>query len=113
MAKIDNLFSQEDQILIFRIFQGALTNVVKHAQATHLSVIIRKQEGKVSFVVEDDGNGFDMKQVLACDVTERGLGLAAMEERARMLGGSFEIWSQEKAGTRITITVPVDDGGSR
>jgi PAS domain S-box-containing protein len=113
MAKIDSFFSQEEQILIFRIFQESLTNIVKHAQANHLSIIIRQQEGKVSFVVEDDGNGFDVNLIRASDVTEKGLGLAAMEERTHMLGGSLNIWSQEKEGTRITITIPVEEEKNR
>jgi signal transduction histidine kinase len=59
-------------------------------------------------VVEDNGNGFDAEYVRAQASTEKGLGLAAMDERVRMLGGSLEIWSEKGTGTRITFTVPVE-----
>jgi PAS domain S-box-containing protein len=114
MEDINNLFSQEAQIIIYRIFQESLTNIGKHAQATCISVAIKKQDGRVSFVVKDDGKGFDVEQVQGRDCTERGLGLAAMDERAHMLGGFFYIWSQEGKGTKITFTIPVDNKeGSR
>jgi signal transduction histidine kinase len=114
MEDINNLFSREAQIIIYRIFQESLTNIGKHAQATCVSVVIKKRGGKVSFIVKDDGKGFDVEQIQGRDFTERGLGLAAMDERACMLGGFFYIWSQEGKGTEITFTIPVDNkGGSR
>jgi len=103
-----DLFSKEEEIIIFRIFQEALTNIGKHAQATHVSVIIKLQDGEISFVVEDNGKGFNVEQVFSREATERGMGLATMEERARMVGGSLDIWSQEGTGTRITFSIPMN-----
>jgi len=111
MDDINDLSSLEAQITIYRIFQESFTNIVKHAQATRVSVAIRKQDGSVSFLVEDNGKGFDVEQAVGRDSTEKGLGLAAMDERARMLGGFLDIWSQEGKGTRITFTIPMDKGG--
>jgi PAS domain S-box-containing protein len=108
---INNLFSREAQIIIYRIFQESLTNIGKHAQATCVSVVIKKRGGNVSFIVKDDGKGFDVEQVQGRDSTEKGLGLAAMDERARMLGGFFYIRSQDGKGTEITFTIPVDNKG--
>jgi len=110
MTDLDNLFSQEGQITVYRIIQECLTNVAKHAQATYVSIVIRKQDGRVFFRVKDDGKGFDVKEVFGKDPGKKGLGLAAMYERARMLGGSLDIWSQEGAGTKITFTVSLGDG---
>jgi len=107
MGDIKHLFSQEAQIIIYRVFQEALANTGKHANATHVSIVIEKKDGRVSFAVEDNGNGFDVEYVRAQASTEKGLGLAAMDERVRMLGGSLDIWSEEGTGTRITFTVPV------
>jgi len=98
---------------VYRIVQECLTNVAKHAQATHVSVTIRKQDDLFFFRVEDNGKGFDVKEVLGKDPRTKGLGLAAMYERTRMLKGSLDIWSQEGAGTKITFTVPLDDGGHK
>jgi signal transduction histidine kinase len=104
---IKGFFSEDAQLIIFRIFQESFSNIAKHAQATRVSVIIKKQEGSVVFQVEDNGRGFDHQKAINGNFTERGLGLTAMHERARMLGGSFNIWSQEGRGTKITIIVPI------
>jgi PAS domain S-box-containing protein len=105
---INNLFSQESQIIIYRIFQEALTNVGKHSQAKHVSVFSNNLKDSVCFVVEDDGKGFDMNQLLLENPNKKSLGLAAMHERARMLGASFNILSQIGRGTQIKLTVPVN-----
>ncbi len=110
MSDIDNLFSHDAQIVIYRIFQEAFSNIVKHATATHVSVVIKKRENRVDFLVEDDGRGFDMKRIEARTPTERSLGLVAMDERARMLGGGLEICSQEGEGSRLNLSIPVDEG---
>ena len=113
MTELEDLFTREKQITVYRIVQECLTNVAKHAQATHVSVTIRKQDDLFFFRVEDNGKGFDVKKVLGKDPRTKGLGLAAMYERTRMLKGSLDIWSQEGAGTKITFTVPLDDGGHK
>ena len=113
MEDIKDLFSQEAQIIIYRVFQEALSNTGKHAHATHATIVIEKKDGSVWFVLEDNGNGFDLEYVSARASTEKGLGLAAMDERVRMLGGSLDIWSEEGTGTRITFTVPMEEGGNR
>ena len=113
MTEVDGLFSPESKITVYRIVQECLTNIAKHAQATHVSIEIGKQDDRVLFSVEDNGKGFDVKEAYSQDPGKKGLGLSAMYERARMLGGSLDIWSQEGTGTRITFTVPLDEGGNR
>lgn len=113
MIEMDNLFSREGQITVYRIVQECLTNIAKHAQATHVSIVIKKNDGQILFSVEDDGKGFDVKEVLGKDPGKKGLGLAAMYERTRILGGSLDIWGQKGRGARITFTVPVDEGGNQ
>jgi PAS domain S-box-containing protein len=104
---INGFFSEEAQLNIFRILQESFSNIAKHAQATRVSVIVKRQDGSVAFQVEDNGRGLDHQKAINGNVTERGLGLTAMDERARMLGGSFNIWSQEGRGTKIIIIVPI------
>jgi signal transduction histidine kinase len=58
--------------------------------------------------VQDNGKGFNVKQLLTQKASQRGIGIAAMQERVRMLGGSLDIWSQEGSGTRITYDIPSD-----
>jgi len=111
ITDIDRFISQERQLIIYRIFQEALTNIRRHAQATHISVAIKKEKDSLSLLVEDDGKGFDVKQAMIRDFDERGLGLAAMEERVRMLGGFLDIWSEVGRGTKISFTIPISKEG--
>ena len=113
MTEVDGLFSHEGRITVYRIVQECLTNIAKHAQAAHVSIAISKQDGEVLFSVEDDGKGFDVKETFGRDPTKKGLGLSAMYERARILGGALDIWSEKGTGTRITFKVPLDERGNR
>jgi PAS domain S-box-containing protein len=113
MTEMDDLFSHEGRITVYRIVQECLTNIAKHAQATQVSIAISKQDGGILFSVEDDGKGFDVKEAFGRDPTKKGLGLSAMYERGRILGGSLDIWSEKGTGTRITFKVPLDERGTR
>ena len=106
LPDIDSLFPQDAQTSIYRILQEALTNLVKHSGAGSASVNIRKEAKSVSFSIEDDGKGFDMTKIKSQDAAERGLGLASMEERVSMLGGSLALWSEQGKGTRISFSIP-------
>ncbi len=104
---IDDLFLQDSKIIIYRILQEALSNVGRHAQAKNVSIVIRKGDEEVFFHINDDGKGFDMKRAFRKEAGEKGWGLALMDERIRMLGGTLDVSSQEGKGTQITLTVPV------
>lgn len=106
LADLDDLFSPAAQILIYRVIQECLTNTAKHAHASRISLRVHRHEGFVTFEIEDDGRGFDAAKVAAAASMERGLGLAAMEERVRMLGGVLSIDSGEQGGTKISFEVP-------
>ena len=107
---LDQLFPAEGQIIIYRIFQECLTNISKHADATEVFIAVKEYDGLISLMIEDNGAGFDPAVVLARRASGRGLGLAALDERARMLGGTLEIRSQPGAGTMMTCIIPVDQG---
>ncbi len=106
---VDHLFDQEARINIYRIFQETLTNIGKYAQADWVEVAIKKDPEQVFFQIADNGRGFNLTEVLARDTDNRGLGLTAMDERVRMLGGALRIWSQEGAGTRISFNIPIPE----
>ncbi len=103
---IQALFSPEKQLIIYRIFQESLNNIAKHAHATEVSVALKREPGGLSFRLEDNGKGFDVQKVLISDSKNRGMGLAALEERVQMMGGSLKIWSQMEIGTRISFFIP-------
>jgi signal transduction histidine kinase len=106
MVNIDHLFSQETQTNLYRIFQEALTNIVKHARAGHVSFAVKKEEkGSVFFLIKDNGKGFDVNEAVSGNIAERGMGLTAMNERAYMMGAILDIQSRPGEGTRITLEI--------
>ena len=104
---IDALFSYDQQIIIYRILQEALHNVHKHARARSVALTVRRSTRDVQIEVRDDGRGFDIDHAMNRYVAERGLGLAALEERSHMLGGQLTITSQKKRGTCVALTIPM------
>jgi len=90
---------------LYRVVQEAVTNVVRHAAATRVDVLIERRDGHVVAMVEDDGKGFVH---VAAGSTER-LGLLGIRERAEALGGTLTIESSPGEGTTIAVEVPCDD----
>jgi signal transduction histidine kinase len=95
---------------LYRIAQEALTNVVRHAEAHAVSVLLDRRDGRATLVVEDDGKGFDAEDVRRRGSTNRKLGLLGMEERASLVGGSITIESRAGGGTAVFVEVPADGG---
>ena len=91
-------------LAIYRIFQEALTNIVKHSQAENIKIIIQKKGDDVFFSIEDDGIGFVIHEARA----ENTYGLMNMKERAIFCGGDLKIESWLKKGTRIDLVVPFE-----
>ncbi|RJR40180.1 MAG: hypothetical protein C4567_11015 [Deltaproteobacteria bacterium] len=102
---IDRLFSKIKQVNIFRIFQESLTNIARHAQASQITVIVKRNEDRVVFSIEDNGQGFHLREAGG---RETGIGLTAMQERARLAGGFLHIRSRSGGGTRISFNIPID-----
>ncbi|MBP1610721.1 MAG: sensor signal transduction histidine kinase [Acidobacteria bacterium] len=110
---INELFPKDTQITLFRIFQEALTNIGRHAQAQNVTLSMQIKGRLVHFMIRDDGVGFDPEQLQRTNTQGRGIGLAIMKERAGMLGGSFKLHSEAGKGTCITISIPSRDSGVR
>jgi PAS domain S-box-containing protein len=106
MIDIDAMFNSKEQIIIYRIFQEALNNIRKHALAQHVRVSITRDNENVCIAIEDNGQGFDLDEVWNRHVAQRGLGIASLEERTRMLGGIFDLTTKVDEGTRLTLTIP-------
>jgi len=92
----------EVETALYRIVQEALANIVKHAEATRVSILLTRKESSVAAVVEDDGKGFDKRET-GDDV----LGLVGMRERVGLVGGRLVIESAKGSGTTIAAEVPV------
>jgi signal transduction histidine kinase len=112
ISQIDHLLPQPDQIAVYRIIQESLTNAGKHSGAKNVSVSIRRQNGTIVIVVEDDGKGFAAQSASMHDPSEKGMGLVTMDERVRMLGGTSHLWSRQGKGTRVMFTIPTGNGCS-
>src|SRR5262245_58353830 len=107
MVDVDPLVAPDAQVVLYRIVQEALTNAAKHAHATEVSVRADRQGERLFLVVEDNGEGFDVRAAMTKEASARGLGLATMHERARMIGGALNVWSERGKGTRIVFDVPI------
>ncbi len=94
----------EVRTAIFRIVQEALTNILKHAQASTASVKVIYRPDSVYVCVDDKGQGFD--QTLLEKTTRPSWGVMGMRERVSLLGGEFYIFSQPGWGTRVEIEIP-------
>ncbi|HGY57163.1 MAG TPA: hypothetical protein ENK44_15755 [Caldithrix abyssi] len=107
LDEVEKFFDKEKQIHFYRIIQEALNNIVKHARADKVEIKIEKKRKYLYTIVRDNGKGFDIKKVKAANHSKIGLGLANMQERARLIGGKFHISSNPKEGTRIELKMPL------
>ena len=103
---IQNAFSPEEELSIYRMFQESLNNIAKHAQADQIGITVKINQNQLNFQVEDNGRGFDA-QHLADGEERQGMGLASLNERVRMLGGAFKIWSRPGRGTKLSFVIPL------
>jgi len=93
------LLPPEVKIVIYRIAQEALNNIVKHANASQVWVSVRCKDGQIELSIRDDGRGFDQD-----NVSPDNLGLGIMRERAERIGASVEVISEVGLGTQVTFT---------
>jgi signal transduction histidine kinase len=98
----DKRLPSDVETVLYRIVQEALTNVVKHAQAEHVSIVLQRKGDGVTAVIEDDGRGFAGNQK-----EDGGLGLVGMKERVELVNGRLKIESAVGAGTTLVVEVPV------
>ncbi len=103
----------EIETALFRSFQEALSNIVRHAGARHVRVSLVAPDGVFEGEIDDDGRGFDMEEAQRLTDGPRGLGLLGMQERIGQLGGTLQISSRPGQGTRLRFRVPLpeDDHG--
>jgi len=97
---------------IFRVVQEAVTNIVRHSQATTARIHLERSNGLVSLLVEDDGQGFDPAKVLHSPDRALAIGLLGMEERISILGGRLSVESHSGQGTRVRAEIPLEQAGS-
>jgi len=99
----DRQFERQLSTSVFRIYQEALTNVVRHARATRVESLFQRTSTNLILTVQDNGQGFNDKEVKS----KGTLGLIGMRERAGMAGAELDITSKKGTGTIITLKIPV------
>jgi PAS domain S-box-containing protein len=95
---------------LYRVVLEVLSNVLKHARARHVSVLLERRDNHAVAIVEDDGAGFDTEAALARPPAGR-LGLLSMRERLALVGGTLEVESAPGAGTTVFARVPLPAAG--
>lgn len=101
------------KITIFRIIQESLNNIIKHAQASHVNIHLSYESRNVRIDIRDNGIGFDLDQAEQNRTSRPSLGLAGMEERAALVGGSLSIQSRPGYGTEVEALIPYRHNGSK
>jgi signal transduction histidine kinase len=96
----EDLVPDNKKLMLFRIVQEQLNNIVKHAAARRVNIMLRNDKPFLHLEIRDDGKGFDPKSV------KKGLGLTNMRNRAELFGGEVKIVSSEGKGCTLTVKVP-------
>lgn len=108
---LEGELDEDRQLVLYRIVQEALTNVIRHADARRARVVLTRRGGEVTAEVIDDGRGFEWPESL--HRLDGGLGLLGMQERAHAVGGEVEIESEPGSGTRVRARVPMTSEEAR
>jgi signal transduction histidine kinase len=95
--------SEEQSTAVFRIYQEALTNVLRHARATRVDIRIEKVDGYFALSIRDNGKGISHSERSA----QKSLGILGMRERAHLIGGEVSITGAEGQGAVVTVRVPI------
>jgi signal transduction histidine kinase len=96
------------RVMLYRAVRELCTNVIKHSKANKAKISVRSKNNDVEIIVEDNGIGINMERRTSDSSERGGLGLFGIRERLNHFGASMNIESDAAAGTRITITVPLD-----
>jgi signal transduction histidine kinase len=94
----------ETSICLFRVLQEALHNAAKYSGVKRIEVQMAEKSGEIHLIVSDAGKGFDIEAAKR----KSGLGLASMQERVRLVGGTMVIDSKPSAGTAIHVRIPLE-----
>jgi PAS domain S-box-containing protein len=95
--------SGEQSTAIFRIFQEALTNILRHAQATRVNIQMKEDGGEFTLTISDNGRGIQDEE----KSSQRTLGLLGMRERAHLVGGKIDVTGVAGQGTVVTVRIPI------
>jgi signal transduction histidine kinase/ligand-binding sensor domain-containing protein len=104
IENLDDAFTKEAEINLYRVVQESVNNIVKHAHATTASVTVRRQRQRLLVTIADDGRGF-VATAPSGDPRQGGFGLLSISERVHLLGGTVRVESAAGRGTTVTIDI--------
>jgi two-component system, NarL family, sensor kinase len=106
---IYNYFDEKKEIFIFRILQEAINNIIRHAKARSVKIVLECSQDAISMMVKDDGNGFNMEKfIVNGKLSKSSGGIGHMNARAMLIDADFFIESEPGKGTLVRITVPIN-----
>ena len=97
----------DKRIVVFRLLQECLTNIVKHAHASRVVVTVKKAGSNLTLQINDDGQGFSVDRKSHDGGRRGGMGILGMRERMGLVGGEFQIDSSPRKGTTVTARIPL------
>ena len=111
LGEFEQRLAPDIETALYRVLQEALTNIARHAQATHVHLRLHATPSEVVAYVEDDGVGFDVASIMDHEHQYGGAGLLGMRERITLLGGALTFVSEPGAGTQLYIAIPREETG--
>ncbi len=106
-CELERTIPSDIELVLYRIIQEGLTNVIRHAHADQVVVELKTQQQMVNLKIEDNGKGFNPTQLNVRE-GDRHLGLISISERAELVGGRFELFSSIGEGTQLIIQIPIN-----
>jgi signal transduction histidine kinase len=104
---VERRFPADVEAALFRFVQGAIGNIAQHSKAKEATVVLEYQPDEFSLSIKDDGEGFNVSEIVDVEESGRGRGLFSMRERIGLLGGTSGIKSQPGQGTTVWAKVPI------
>lgn len=102
---VDDTLSKETEISFYRVVQESLNNILKHSEASEAEIKILRNNGNINLLIRDNGKGFEDVEIAK---NKRGLGLAGITERAKMMNALCDIHSAEGKGTTVSLMLNVE-----
>jgi len=105
---IDGILKPDEEISLYRIIQECANNIVKHSASKEAGIYIKKGDTLITINIDDDGKGFDSKNLIMFPDRKRGFGLKNLQERIKLLKGELIIDSVKNKGTKLLIKIPIN-----
>ncbi len=103
LGDVENRLNSNQKLMLFRIIQEQVNNVLKHAQATELTILLTEEGGFIELIIQDNGTGFDLDQARL----NKGVGLSNIISRAEMFNGKVDIHTAPGTGCKLKVSVPL------